>query len=88
MFNERFIHSEVYKVRPDVRSVIHTHSMGVVPFSVTQTPLQPMFHSASFLHVGVPVWEIREPGGVTDMPVRNAALGKSLAAALGTGRSR
>ncbi len=83
MFVERFIHGEIYKVRPDVNAVIHTHSMGVIPFSVTQTPLRPVIHSASFLHVGVPVWEIREAGGVTNMLVRSGVLGKSLAAKLG-----
>ena len=83
MFIERFIHGEIYKVRPDVDSVIHTHSMGVIPFSITKTPLRPVIHNASFLHVGVPVWEIREAGGVTNMLVRNAALAQSLAAALG-----
>jgi len=83
MFIERFIHGEVYKVRPDVGAVIHTHSMGIIPFSITNTPLRPVIHNASFLHAGVPVWEIREAAGVTNMLVRNAALGKSLAAALG-----
>jgi ribulose-5-phosphate 4-epimerase/fuculose-1-phosphate aldolase len=83
MFIERFIHGEIYKVRPDVDSVIHTHSMGIIPFSITKTPLRPVIHNASFLHVGVPVWEIREAGGVTNMLVRNAALAQSLAAALG-----
>ena len=83
MFVERYIHGEVYKVRPDVNAVIHTHSMGVLPFSVTKTPLKPIIHSASFLHVGVPVWEIRDAGGVTNMLVRSGELGKSLAAALG-----
>jgi ribulose-5-phosphate 4-epimerase/fuculose-1-phosphate aldolase len=83
MFIERFIHGEVYKLRADVDSVIHTHSMGVIPFSITKTPLRPVIHNASFLHVGVPVWEIREAGGVTDMLVRNEALARSLAAMLG-----
>jgi len=84
MFIERFIHGEIYKVRADVDSVIHTHSMGVIPFSITKTPLRPVVHNASFLHVGVPVWEVREVGGpATDMLVRNAALGQALAAALG-----
>jgi ribulose-5-phosphate 4-epimerase/fuculose-1-phosphate aldolase len=82
---ERFIHGEVYKARPDVNAVIHSHSPTVVPFSVTQVPLRPVLHAASFLWVGVPVWEIREagdPAGVT-MLVRNGVLGKSLAAKLG-----
>ena len=83
MFVERFIHGEVYKSRPDVNSVIHTHSMGVIPFSVTQTPLRPVIHNASFLYVGVPVWEIRDAGGTTNMLVRDGKLGQSLAAALG-----
>jgi HCOMODA/2-hydroxy-3-carboxy-muconic semialdehyde decarboxylase len=83
MFIERYIHGEIYKVRDDVHAVIHTHSMGIIPFSVTKTPLRPVIHNASFLHVGVPVWEIRDAGGVTNMLVRSAALGKSLAAALG-----
>ncbi len=82
MFVERYIHGEVYKARPDVNAVIHTHSMGVIPFSVTKTPLKPIIHSASFLYVGVPVWEIRDAGGATNMLVRTGALGKSLAAAL------
>ena len=82
-FVERYIHGEIYKLRPDVNGVVHTHSMGVIPFSVTQTPLRPIIHTASFLHVGVPVWEIREDGGVTNMLVSSAALGKSLATTLG-----
>jgi ribulose-5-phosphate 4-epimerase/fuculose-1-phosphate aldolase len=83
MFVERFIHGEAYKARKDVNSVIHTHSMGVIPFSITQMPLKPVIHNASFLHVGVPVWEIREAGGTTNMLVRDGKLGASLAAALG-----
>jgi len=83
MFIERFIHGEVYKARPDVNSVIHTHSTGVIPFSVTQTPLRPVVHNASFLHVGVPVWEIRESFGTTKMLVNDGKLGQSLAATLG-----
>jgi len=83
LFVERFIHGEVYKSRPDVNSAIHTHSTGVIPFSVTQAPLRPVIHNASFLHVGVPVWEIRDAGGATNMLVRDGKLGQSLAAALG-----
>src|SRR5205085_2551937 len=83
LFIERFIHGEVYKARPDVNSVIHTHSTGVIPFNVTQTPLRPVVHNASFLHVGVPVWEIRESFGTTKMLANDGKLGQSLAATLG-----
>ena len=40
IYSERFIHSEIYKARPDVHSVVHSHSPTVVPFSVTNEPLQ------------------------------------------------
>src|SRR6185436_15370335 len=83
LFIERFIHGEAYKARPDVNSVIHTHSAGVIPFSVTPTPLRPVFHNASFLHVGVPVWEIRESFATTKMLVNDGKFGQSLAATLG-----
>jgi ribulose-5-phosphate 4-epimerase/fuculose-1-phosphate aldolase len=83
LFLERFIHGEIYKARPDVNAVIHSHSPGVIPFSITNVPLRPVMHNASFLHVGVPVFEIRDAGGATDMLVRNGVLAKALAATLG-----
>ncbi len=83
MFVERFIHGEIYKARPDVKSVIHTHSPGVIPFGITAAALRPVQHTASFLWPGVPVWEIRDTAVVNDMLVRNPAFGKSLAATLG-----
>lgn len=82
VFLERFIHSEIYKARPDVMAVVHTHSPGVIPFTVSQVPLRPLFHNAAFLAAGAPVWEIRKDFGETDMLVRDAVRGKSLAAVL------
>ena len=83
VFLERFIHGEIYKARPDVMAVVHTHSPGVIPFTVTQVALRPMFHNAAFLGASAPVWEIRKDFGETDMLVRDAARGKSLAERLG-----
>jgi HCOMODA/2-hydroxy-3-carboxy-muconic semialdehyde decarboxylase len=83
MFLERFIHGEIYKARPDVNAVIHSHSPGVIPFGVTSVPMRPVFHTAAFLAVGVPVFEIRDAGGMTNMLVRNGALAKALATTLG-----
>ena len=57
---ERFIHGEIYKLRPDVNAVIHSHSPAVIPFGVTQAPMRPVAHVASFLWVGVPVWDSRD----------------------------
>ena len=79
VFLERFIHSEIYRARPDVMSVVHTHSAGVIPFGVSRVPLRPLYHNAAFLAGGAPVWDIRQDFGETDMLVRDAARGKSLA---------
>ena len=83
VFLERFIHGEIYKARPDVMAVVHAHSPAVIPFTVSQVKLQPMFHNAAFLAPGVPVWDIRGEFGETDMLVRDSARGKSLAQMLG-----
>jgi ribulose-5-phosphate 4-epimerase/fuculose-1-phosphate aldolase len=83
LFLERFIHGEIYKARPDVMAVVHTHSPGVIPFTVTQVPLRPMYHNTAFLAAGAPVWDIRKDFGETDMLVRDPAIGKSLAERLG-----
>ena len=82
---ERFIHGEIYKLRPDVKAVIHSHSPAVIPFGITQVPMRPVAHVASFLWVGVPVWDSRDvhDPASAGMLVRNAALGKSLASRLG-----
>jgi ribulose-5-phosphate 4-epimerase/fuculose-1-phosphate aldolase len=83
VFLERFIHSEIYKMRPDVMSVVHAHSPGVIPFAVSSVPLRPLYHNPAFLAAGVPVWDIRKDFGTTDMLVRNKEIGKALALALG-----
>jgi ribulose-5-phosphate 4-epimerase/fuculose-1-phosphate aldolase len=83
LYLERFIHGEIYKARPDVKSVVHHHSAAVIPFGVTKVPLRPVYHMAAFVGQGVPVFEIREAGGMTDMLVRTPALGQALARTLG-----
>ena len=81
---ERFIHGELYKARPDVIAIVHSHSPAVIPFADTAVPLRPMNHIAGFLGDGVPVFEIRDSGGpATDMLIRNPSLGHALAAAMG-----
>jgi ribulose-5-phosphate 4-epimerase/fuculose-1-phosphate aldolase len=83
VFLERFIHSEIYRARPDVMAVVHAHSPGVIPFTVSQMPLRPMYHNTAFLAAGAPVWDIRKDFGETDMLVRDPLRGKSLAQSLG-----
>ena len=86
VYLERFIHGEIYRVRPDVRAIVHNHSPSVIPFGVTTAPLRPLYHMSAFLWPGVPVFEIRNAGGpATDMLIRDAALGRALAGSLGAG---
>jgi ribulose-5-phosphate 4-epimerase/fuculose-1-phosphate aldolase len=83
-YNERFIHGEIYKARPDVHSIVHCHTKVLLPFSVTKTPMQPIYHMSGFLGTGVPVFDIREAaGGPTNMLVRDPKLGRALATTLG-----
>jgi ribulose-5-phosphate 4-epimerase/fuculose-1-phosphate aldolase len=81
---ERFIHSEIYKARSDVVSIVHSHSPSVIPFGVTGQRLRPVFHMSGFLGSGSAHFEIREAGGNTDLLIRNSGLGKALARSLGS----
>ena len=82
LYLERFIHSEIYRARPDVMAVVHSHSHSIVPLSVVKSfPLRPLFHMAGFIGEGAPVFEIRDAGGIgTDLLIRNQELGRALAA--------
>jgi ribulose-5-phosphate 4-epimerase/fuculose-1-phosphate aldolase len=81
-YKERFIHCEIYRARPDVNAVVHCHTVSLIPFGVTRKPLRPMYHQSAFLAAGVPVFEIRDAGGMTNMLVETPALGRALAATL------
>jgi len=84
VYLERFIHSEIYKARPEVKAIVHSHSPSIIPFGATGVPLKPIYHMSAFLGAGVPIFEIRDTGGpATDMLVRNGALGGALARTLG-----
>ncbi|PFW98996.1 Decarboxylase NovR [Nocardia farcinica] len=81
---ERFIHAEIYRARPDVQAVVHSHSASVIPFGLSSTQLRPLVHMAGFLADGIARFEIRDAAGdATDLLVRDAALGAALATALG-----
>jgi ribulose-5-phosphate 4-epimerase/fuculose-1-phosphate aldolase len=82
-FLERFIHGEIYRARPDVTAVVHSHSASVIPFGLTQTPLRATYHNASFLAAGVPVFDIRQKFGATDQVISDAARAVALAETLG-----
>ena len=82
-YRERFIHSEIYKNRPDVNAVVHNHSPRVISFGIGEIPLQPVNHNAAFILDGVPVFDYRElgidKGVLIDTPARGGALAEALA---------
>lgn len=80
---ERFIHSAVYEGRPEVVSVVHNHSPKVVPFSVTKTPLRPLIHVAGAMGTTIPVWDIHDKFGDTNLLVANMEQGRDMTRTLG-----
>lgn len=85
VYAERFIHAAIFAARPDVNCVTHHHARSVLPFTVTDTVLRPMFHMASVIGHAVPVWESQDKFGDTNMLVDTLPMGESLARALGNG---
>jgi HCOMODA/2-hydroxy-3-carboxy-muconic semialdehyde decarboxylase len=84
MYGERAIHGGIFQARPDVGSVVHNHAHEVIPYSVTKTPMRQVIHTAGGMGAHVPVWDMREDFGDTDMLVRNLDQGRSLARTLGS----
>ena len=81
VYLERFIHGEIFRRRPDVQVVVHSHSHSIVPLSVVKgARLRALFHMAGFIGQEAPVFEIREAGGKgTDLLISDHALGAALA---------
>ena len=82
-FIERFLHGEIYRKRPDVMAIAHGHSPSVIPFGLVATPMRATYHNAAFLAAGVPVFDIREKFGATDIVINSPEKGAALAEALG-----
>lgn len=82
-FIERYIHGEIYRARPEVLAIVHSHAPSVIPFGVARTPLRPIYHMGAFLWSGAPVFDIRKVRPDNDLLVRDRELGRSLAGSLG-----
>jgi ribulose-5-phosphate 4-epimerase/fuculose-1-phosphate aldolase len=85
---ERFIHGAIMEARPEINAVIHAHAEETLPFGITKdnkTPLRPVIHSGSFLGSNIPIWDIHDHFGDTNLLVGNVAQGRSLAKELGKG---
>jgi len=86
VYLERYIHAGVYEARPDVNAVVHSHADELLPFSVTKVKLRPMIHTAARIGREIPVWDIREKFGDTNLLVINIDQGRDLAKTLGERR--
>jgi ribulose-5-phosphate 4-epimerase/fuculose-1-phosphate aldolase len=75
--SEVYIHSEIFKARPDVMSVIHSHPIHAVAWSATGKPLQPISQPGSVFADGVPYFT-----ETIDL-IRSQAMGAGVARALG-----
>jgi ribulose-5-phosphate 4-epimerase/fuculose-1-phosphate aldolase len=82
-FIERYIHGEIYRARPEVMAVVHSHSPSSIPFGVTRTKLRPIYHMGAFLWSGTPVFDIRSVKKENDLLIRDRPLGQALAKTLG-----
>jgi ribulose-5-phosphate 4-epimerase/fuculose-1-phosphate aldolase len=83
LYLERYIHGEIYRRRPDVQAIVHSHSPTTIPFGVTRVKLQPICHMSGFLGADTPIFDIRSYVRHSDMLVRTPALGVALAELLG-----
>lgn len=83
LYLERFIHSGVYDSRPDVMAVVHAHAEAVLPYTIaTGTPMRPVIHSGSFIGASVPVWDVADRFGDTNLLVSTLDQGRDLARTL------
>ena len=78
---EIYIHTWMYKKRPDIASVIHIHPPTIVTFTVVDKPLLPIYGaydpgSLRLLTDGVPLYD-------SSVLINNDKLGEDLANAIG-----
>ena len=76
--SEVYIHSEIFKQRPDVNSVIHTHPTYAVALSATGRSLQPISQPSVAFSDGLPYYN-----DTIDL-IRSKEMGAGVARALGS----
>lgn len=85
LFLERFIHGEIYRLRPDVQAVVHSHALPVLPFAVVPgAQIKPVCHMCGFL-AGTPgAFDVADHAGPsTNLLITSKELGRHLAEHLG-----
>ena len=84
LYLERFIHAAIFAARPEIMAVVHAHAEDTLPFGIADaTKLRPVIHSGSFIGSEVPVWDIADNFGDTNLLVTNIEQGRDLAKCLG-----
>jgi HCOMODA/2-hydroxy-3-carboxy-muconic semialdehyde decarboxylase len=83
LYSERFIHAAVYRSRPDVIGVVHSHSPSIIPFTITDVDLRPVWHMSAFLEGSVSLFDTQDVAGDTDLLIKTPKLGEALASSLG-----
>ena len=74
---ERFIHTEIYRARPDVGGVVHTHQTLATIFGVVRREILPLLHvEAPLVARGIPIYSSPEL-------IHTAERGAAVAAVLG-----
>ena len=80
LYLERFIHAAIMEANPDINATVHAHAEDILPFGIASgTPLKPVIHSGSFIGPNVPVWDIADKFGDTNLLVTNMDHGRDLA---------
>ncbi len=85
LFLERFLHAEIYRARPDVTAVVHSHAPSVLPFTVVKTRrLEAVCHLCGFLTGSPEVYDLADHfGPATNLLITDSSKGRSLADHLG-----
>ncbi|HEY5340235.1 MAG TPA: class II aldolase/adducin family protein [Candidatus Aquilonibacter sp.] len=83
LYSERFIHAAIYRARPDVMGIVHSHSPSIIPFTITDVDLRPVWHMSAFLDGSVARFDTQDTAGDTDLLIKTPDLGQSLASSLG-----
>ncbi|NPV53607.1 MAG: class II aldolase/adducin family protein [Firmicutes bacterium] len=72
---ERFIHTAIYRARPDVGAVIHAHPLASLPFGIAGVEIIPVFARAVQLGPKVPIFDY--PGQI-DTEAKGEELARNL----------
>ena len=79
--SEVFIHSEIFRARPDVNSVIHSHPPYAVALSATGRPMRVLSQPSAVFYEALPVYT-----DTIDL-IRTKDMGQGVAQALGPHRA-